>query len=99
MRTNIADIINKEGETVELFGWVHARRDHGKLVFIDLRDRSGFVQVVFGPSVQGASDLRLEYVIKIKGEVKERPAAMVNDKVPTGHYEVSAKELTILNPS
>jgi aspartyl-tRNA synthetase len=99
MRTNIADIVKNEGKEVELFGWVHARRDHGKLVFIDLRDRSGFAQVVFGPNVANASDLRLEYVVRVKGEVKKRPPAMVNDKIPTGHYEIGASELTILNPA
>ena len=99
MRVASADILNHEGKEVELFGWVHARRDHGKLVFVDLRDRSGLVQVVFGPTIAAASDLRLEYVIRVKGEVKKRPPAMVNEKIPTGHYEVSAKELTILNPS
>lgn len=99
MRTNIVDIIKKEGESVELFGWVHARRDHGKLVFIDLRDRSGLVQVVFGPKVVGASDLRLEYVVKVTGVVQKRPPNMVNDKVPTGFYEISATEVEILNAS
>lgn len=97
MRTAVQDIITCEGKEIELFGWVHARRDHGKLVFIDLRDRSGLAQVVFGPAITNASDLRLEYVIRVKGEVKKRPPAMVNDKMPTGHYEVSAKELEILN--
>lgn len=97
MRTAIADIVHKEGETIELAGWVHARRDHGKLVFIDLRDRSGLTQVVFGPQVAGASELRLEYVVKIKGEVKKRPPSMVNDKIPTGQFEIDAKELEILN--
>jgi len=99
MRTPIAEIVENAGREVELFGWVHARRDHGKLVFIDLRDRSGLAQVVLGPSVAGASDLRLEYVVRIRGEVKERPASMVNDKIPTGRYEVSAKELEVLNAS
>ncbi len=99
MRTHIADIAGQEGKEVELAGWVHARRDHGKLVFIDLRDRSGLAQVVFGPGVAAASDLRLEYVVRVKGEVKKRPPAMVNDKVPLGEYEVSAKELTILSVS
>ena len=99
MRTQIADIVKHERKEVELFGWVHARRDHGKLVFIDLRDRSGFAQVVLGPKVAGAGDLRLEYVVRIVGEVKKRPDAMVNDKIPTGHYEVSAKELEVLNAS
>jgi aspartyl-tRNA synthetase len=99
MRTYITDVIKKEGEVVELFGWVHARRDHGKLVFIDLRDRTGILQVVLGPSVAGASDLRLEYVVKITGTVQKRPPNMVNDKVPTGSVELSATALEILNPS
>ncbi len=97
MRTVIGDIIEKEGQQIELCGWVHARRDHGKLVFIDLRDRSGLVQVVFGPEVVNASELRLEYVIKVEGEIKKRPLNMVNDKMPTGAYEISAQSLTILN--
>ena len=99
MRTYIADIVKSEGKEVELFGWVHARRDHGKLVFIDLRDRSGLVQIVFGSTIEQASALRLEYVVRVVGEVKKRPPAMVNEKLPTGGYEVSAKELTILNHS
>jgi aspartyl-tRNA synthetase len=93
------DIPKHEGKEVELFGWVHARRDHGKLVFIDLRDRSGLVQVVFGPGIKNASELRLEYVVRVKGEVKKRPPAMVNDKVPTGGYEVSASALDIMSAS
>ena len=97
MRTWIGDIANSTGKEVELFGWVHARRDHGKIIFIDLRDRTGLVQVVFTPQVQGASDLRLEYVIHVTGLVKARPANMVNDKVPNGKVEVEAKSLTILN--
>ena len=97
MRTYIADVIKMEGEEVELFGWVHARRDHGKLVFIDLRDRSGVTQVVFGPQIAGAGDLRLEYVAKVTGIVQKRPPNMVNDKIPTGHYEVSATALEIIS--
>lgn len=97
MRTAAADIVKHEGKEVELFGWVHARRDHGKLVFVDLRDRSGLAQVVFGPAIKNASELRLEYVVRVKGEVKKRPPAMVNDKIPTGQYEVSAKELEIIS--
>lgn len=99
MRTYIADSVKKENEEVELYGWVHARRDHGKLVFIDLRDRTGMIQAVFGPKVTGASDLRLEYVVKVTGTVQQRPANMVNDKVPTGHHEISATALEILNTS
>ncbi len=98
-RTYATDIVNKESQEVELCGWVHARRDHGKLVFIDLRDRSGLAQVVFGPEVKSAGDLRLEYVVKVVGTVKKRPPAMINDKIPTGHYEVAAKELQIISAS
>ena len=97
MRTSIADITAKVGESVTLMGWVHARRDHGKLVFIDLRDRSGLCQAVFGPNIPGASELRLEYVIKITGEVKKRPPSMVNDKIPMGQFEIGVTELEILN--
>ena len=77
MRTFSADVVKKEGEEIEMLGWVQARRDHGKLVFIDIRDRSGIVQVVFpagggsatggGPSIAEAGELRLEYLIKING--------------------------------
>ncbi len=97
MRTFTNEILNLEGKEVELVGWVHARRDHGKLIFIDLRDRSGLAQIVFGPELPLASELRLEYVIKVSGLVKKRPAAMVNDKIPTGKYEVEAKNLEILS--
>ncbi|MEK7546703.1 MAG: aspartate--tRNA ligase [Patescibacteria group bacterium] len=104
MRTLSAEINKKEGEEVEMLGWVQARRDHGKLVFIDIRDRSGIAQVVFGPDVKNgaglpaqAGDLRLEYLIKMNGLVKKRPAKMFNDKIPTGAYEVQAKTLEILS--
>src|SRR5258708_4028836 len=97
MRIPILDITKNEGQVVELAGWVHARRDHGKLIFIDIRDRSGLAQVVFGPDVAVASDLRLEYVIKMTGLVKKRPPKMVNDKLPTGSFEIEGKSLEILN--
>jgi aspartyl-tRNA synthetase len=99
MRVLVRETPDRNGKEVELYGWVHARRDHGKLIFIDLRDRSGIVQVVFGPHIAGASNLRLEYVIRLKGIVKERPPAMVNDKLPTGGIEIDAKELEILSVS
>ena len=99
MRTLSDEIQKYEGKEVLLAGWVHARRDHGKLIFIDLRDRSGIVQVVFGPDMQEAGDLRLEYVVQIIGLVKKRPPTMVNEKIPTGHYEVGATSLKILNKS
>lgn len=99
MRTHIGDIKDYEGKEIELAGWVHARRDHGKLVFIDLRDRSGFVQVVFPPGIPGANDLRLEYVIRLGGLVKKRPEKMVNADQVNGAYEFEAKTLEILNAS
>jgi aspartyl-tRNA synthetase len=97
MRSQIGDIPELVGKSVELCGWVNARRDHGKIIFIDLRDRSGLVQVVFGSDIEGASDLRLEYVIKVLGLVKERPANMVNPNTPNGKYEIEAKRLWILS--
>lgn len=97
MRTTILEIKNNEGKEVEFTGWVHARRDHGKLVFIDLRDRSGLVQVVFPPNVPGASDVRLEYCIKISALVKRRPEKMINADQPNGEFELEAKTLEVLN--
>lgn len=97
MRISADEISKYEGKEIELAGWVHARRDHGKLVFIDLRDRSGLAQVVFGPNIKEAGDLRLEYVVKIRGTVRKRPPAMVNEKIPTGFYEVGMAGLEIIN--
>ncbi|MDD2679871.1 MAG: aspartate--tRNA ligase [Candidatus Omnitrophica bacterium] len=89
---------------VVLCGWVARRRDHGKLIFIDIRDRSGFTQVVFIPKESGdaykaAQDLRSEFVIKLTGKVNHRPAGTVNPKLKTGEVEVLGKGLEILNPS
>jgi len=90
---------------VTLCGWVAKRRDHGKLVFIDIRDRYGLTQVVFIPkecspdTYEKAGQLRAEFVIKLKGIVNKRPANTVNSKLTTGEVEVLAKELEILNPS
>jgi aspartyl-tRNA synthetase len=91
------------GETVTLFGWVDRRRDHGYVIFIDLRDRAGVVQIVSDPertpkSHQFAGDLRNEYVIKIVGRVTKRPDESLNPKLPTGEVEIYADELEILNP-
>jgi len=96
-RVFVEETIGLEGKEIELAGWVHARRDHGKLIFIDLRDRTGIVQVVFGPDVKSAGDLRLEYVMKITGLVKARPTNMVNDKILTGRIEIEAKGLEIVS--
>jgi aspartyl-tRNA synthetase len=100
MRTYIKDLRDMAGRDVELLGWVDVRRDHGKITFIDLRDRSGeTVQVVLTPAVAGAAELRGEYVVRITGFVKERPKGMVNDKQWHGAVEVEAKSLEILNRS
>lgn len=90
------------GNTVTLSGWVFRWRDHGGLIFIDLRDRSGIVQVVFSPDVSEdahrlAHTLRSEYVIKVRGEVRRRPEGTENPEIPTGSLEVYASELEILS--
>ena len=101
MRTLIRDIVQKSGESVELSGWVHARRDHGNLIFIDLRDRSGLAQIVFLPDNnelhKQAEELRPEWVVKIIGKVNNRPEKMVNLDLETGTVEVQAASLEILN--
>ena len=90
------------GQTVMLAGWVHRRRDHGRLIFIDLRDRTGIVQVVFNPDLaaelqEQAHLLRSEYVVQIVGVVSPRPAGTENPSLPTGQIEISATGLTLLN--
>jgi aspartyl-tRNA synthetase len=90
------------GQAVTLAGWVHRRRDHGGLIFIDLRDRWGIVQVVFNPSVSPkahdvASRVRNEYVVKVTGEVSHRPAGQENPEMGTGEVEVVADGIEILN--
>ena len=92
------------GKTVALKGWVHRRRDHGGLIFIDLRDREGIVQVVFNPDRRGnvhsmAHELRSEYVISVSGEVSPRPSGTENTKLPTGEIEILANQMEILNIS
>jgi len=84
------------GQTATLCGWVHRRRDHGNLIFIDLRDREGMTQVVFR-QLPGAGELRSEDVIAVTGEVKRRPAATENPKMATGKIELAAQNLTLLN--
>ncbi len=90
------------GQEVTLAGWVNRRRDHGGLVFIDLRDRSGIVQVVTNPDVapkahSTAQQARNEYVLQVRGVVQARPEGLVNPDIPTGTVEVAAQEVTILN--
>jgi aspartyl-tRNA synthetase len=88
--------------TITIAGWVFRRRDHGGLIFIDLRDRSGICQVVFSPDVSvdahaKAHDLRAEYVIAVTGEIRRRPAGTENPNLPTGMSEMYVKELVVLN--
>ena len=95
---------NYVGSKVTLAGWVHRRRDHGGLTFIDLRDREGIVQVVYNPELAAechriASEMRNEYVISVSGEVSMRPEGTENPKLPTGEIEIIAEETKILNPS
>lgn len=91
------------GQTVTLYGWISNRRDHGKLVFVDLRDRTGIVQVVFGPftpeSYELAQKLRNEWVVRVTGLIKARPEKMVNPDILTGSVEVEPKELEVLHES
>jgi len=90
------------GKPVVLAGWLHRRRDHGGVTFIDLRDRSGLVQVVANPDTapeahQALSEARPEWVLQVIGEVRRRPAGMENAALPTGEIEVSAAQVTVLN--
>ena len=100
-RALIKDIVNKENEAVELMGWVAARRDHGKIIFIDLRDRSGLAQLVFVPSnkevYESANKLRGEWVIKVSGKIAKRPKGMENAELETGLLEVQVETLEILS--
>ena len=95
---------DKVGHQVTLAGWVNRRRSHGGLIFIDLRDRSGIVQVVFNPELAPephavAEQVRPEWVIKVKGTVSERPPEAQNPDIPSGSVEVVAEDTQVLNPS
>ena len=91
------------GQEVTVAGWVHRRRDHGGVIFVDLRDREGLLQIVFDPDVAAtfreAERLRSEFVIKVKGRVRERPAGTVNPNLASGRVELLAQELEVLNRS
>lgn len=95
-RTLVINTLEKIGEEVLLQGWVDTKRDHGKLTFIDLRDRSGKIQAV---GFQKMGELTTESVIEIIGEVKKRPERMINPDIPTGSVELEVKEYKILNPA
>lgn len=101
MRTLIKDIVNLEGQEAELAGFVAVRRDHGKIIFIDIRDRSGVLQLVFIPKdkevYEKASQLRSEWVIRVNGMVNKRPENMVNPNSQLGKHEMLVTKLEILS--
>jgi len=86
------------GKKATLMGWVHKRRDHGKLIFVDIRDRYGITQIVFF-KMKAAEELRSEYVIAVKGAVQQRPTGTENPDISTGKVELGVEDLEILNPS
>ncbi len=103
MRSHFCGSVNEDhiGQEVTLCGWVHRRRDHGGVIFLDMRDREGLAQVVFDPDTEEsfarAESVRSEYVLQIKGFVRARPEGTANPDMPTGMIEILGKELTILN--
>ncbi len=105
MRTHYCGLVDARlvGERVILCGWVHRRRDHGGVIFIDLRDHEGLVQAVFDPDTPEtfriAEQVRPEYVLKIEGRVRPRPEGTVNPELPTGEIEVLAEAIEVLNAS
>ncbi len=105
MRTQYCGLVGRSylGQTVTLCGWVHRRRDHGGVIFIDLRDREGLVQIVCDPdraeTFATAEKMRNEYVIRVSGKVRERPAGTVNPNLVSGEIEVLAQDIEILNAS
>src|SRR3954464_8036895 len=105
MRTHYCGFVDEKltGQEVTVAGWVHRRRDHGGVIFIDLRDREGLLQVVCDPdnaaTFRTAEGLRNEFVLKVTGKVRERPQGTVNPNLVSGEVEVLAAEIEILNPS
>jgi len=105
MRSHYAGQVNEQltGQEVTVAGWVHRRRDHGGVIFVDLRDREGLLQVVFDPDqpqlFAEAERLRSEYVVQVRGLVRARPAGTVNANLASGKVELLARELTLLNRS
>jgi len=104
LRTHTCGQLTKKeiNQEVILCGWVHSRRDHGGIIFIDLRDRYGLTQIAFDPQVskkawQTADKVRSEWVIRVKGKVAARPKEMINPKIKTGQIEIKAQEIEILN--
>ena len=100
-RILISETLGQIGQIVKLQGWVNIRRDHGKLVFVDLRDRSGMIQMVIIPdkeeAYKAAKEIRGEYIIEVEGLVKARPGGAKNEKVPTGGVEIEVEKLSVLS--
>ena len=105
MRTNYCGAINTQylDKTITLCGWVHRRRDHGGVIFIDLRDREGLVQIVCDPddadTFARAEKIRNEFVLEITGKVRRRPEGTINDSLFSGEIEVLVSSIEILNAS
>jgi aspartyl-tRNA synthetase len=105
MRTHYCGEVGESltGRTIEVAGWVHRRRDHGGVIFVDLRDRSGLLQVVFDPDTAEAfglaQHLGREFVIQVLGKLRMRPAGTANPALPSGQVELLAQKLVVLNPS
>ena len=105
MRTHFCGELNKKNlnEEVILYGWVNKRRDHGGVIFLDLRDNKGITQIVANPDIKEtfviAESIKNEFVLKVKGKVISREDSMVNTKIPTGEIEIIAKHIEILNTS
>lgn len=100
-RTLTKNAPEKVGQEIKTKGWVRVRRDHGKLIFVDIRDRSGILQIVFSPKTSQqayslATELRTEDVVEVVGRVKERPKNLVNEKIVTGSVELEATQLKVL---
>lgn len=100
-RTYALDAVAKVGEKISVSGWVNTRRDHGGLIFIDLRDHTGIVQLVIHPDSSDAftlaEELRDEFVVRVSGVVREREGGLKNEKIPTGGIEIVAESIVILN--
>ena len=96
-RTLIIQTVDKVGQKVTLYGWVNSLRDHGKLIFIDLRDRSGLVQIVGNRDLFGK--VKNEFVLMVEGEVRERPKNLANTKIATGNVEIGVSKVTVLAES
>jgi aspartyl-tRNA synthetase len=105
MRTEYCGLVDDRfiGKSVELYGWVHRRRDHGGVIFIDLRDREGLVQVVCDPDTpqvfKAAEGIRSEFCVRVEGTVRSRPEGTANASLVSGRIEVLCRRLTVLNPS